>query len=77
MTRLLHNRAFGALRCAVIASAFSLSAARSQSSPGDPPRKVGPAALAALPAAFHSGLVFVKVAINGGPDAWMELDTGT
>ena len=77
MTRLHHNPAFGALRCALLASAFSLSAACSQSPRGDPPRKAGPAALAALPAAFRNGLVFVKVAINSGPDAWMDLDTGT
>lgn len=77
MTRLHHNPAFGALRCALLASAFSLSAACSQSPRGDPPRKAGPAVLAALPAAFRNGLVFVKVAINSGPDAWMDLDTGT
>lgn len=30
-----------------------------------------------LPAAFHKGLVFVKVAINKAPAVWMDLDTGT
>lgn len=77
MTRLHHNPAFGAFRCALLASAFSLSAACSQPPRADPPHKAGPAAIAALPAVFQNGLVYVKVAINGGPDAWMDLDTGT
>lgn len=69
--------AFLALGCAVLASAFSLSAACSQSPRGGPPCKACPAAPAALPAILRNGLVFVKVAINDGPDTWMDLDTGT
>ena len=31
----------------------------------------------ALPSMFHKGFVYIKISINGQPDAWMILDTGS
>lgn len=30
-----------------------------------------------LPSMFHKGFVYIKISINGQPDAWMILDTGS
>ena len=78
MIRCLLNRAIApVLPCVLLTSTVPISAASAQ-----PPRavsslKADPATIAVLPAAFRDGLVFVKVAINGGPVVWMDLDTGT
>ena len=78
MTRLLLNRlATPTLTCIVLVANICIGAASAQTFGADPPQKADPAATAPLPAAFRDGLVFVKVAINGRPGAWMELDTGT
>jgi hypothetical protein len=78
MIRLLHTPSVvSALLCALFAGSFPVCAASAETGGAIAPRSADPTSVHLLRSAFRDDLVYVKVSLNGSPEAWMELDTGT
>lgn len=89
MYRYFSQKSLASITISSIGIALCLATSLAIGAPSDTNELSGPSDVAsattlnvsqhehALPSMFHKGFVYIKISVNGQPDAWMILDSGT